>query len=540
MREQSAPDSAAAGAQGGQSRKYLVLTAMIFAVAMTFIDQTIVSIGSPEIQRDLGLTSTGIQWVINGYLLSLAALFAFGGRLSDILGHRKMVVIGVVVFAGASTLCGLTPKGSGAEAWIVTFRVLQGAGGAIMYPAALAIVVDSFPLRERGRAMAVFFGVAGGLTAIGPILGGYLTEWTWRAIFWINVPVAIVALVLTALSRPEDSYERAPLDYPGLVLIAGGMGLSVLGLQQSAQWGWSSPVTWLCITGGLGLLAGFVRYEMKAPVPLMNMGIFRSRAFLVENVVLFISMIAFIPIFFFASMYSQISLGSSVSSAGLYLLIFFAGFAPAAQVGGRILDKRGAKPAVMAGCLVAAVGLALWASSVTTLSLSSQWLYIIVSGAGIGLMLGPANTDAVNHAPRLSYGEATGITQTVRNYGSSLGLAVLGTILLSANRSRLESSLSSIGIPKSTADHLAARMSQSGAAASAGPHPSAGPVASHVLTSVQSSFAHATSIVLYVMAGVMVAAFVAALVGLRSGLQEAPEQDRHEAARLPATRPEPA
>ena len=178
---------------------------MIFAVAMTFIDQTIVSIAAPAVQKQLGLTSTGVQWAINAYLLSLAALFAFGGRLADTVGHRRMVTLGVIVFAAASAMCGLTPKGSLAEAWIVTFRVIQGAGGAIMFPAALAIVVQTFALRERGRALAIFFGIAGGLTAIGPILGGYLTQWTWRAIFWVNIPVAVIALILIAISKPTDA-----------------------------------------------------------------------------------------------------------------------------------------------------------------------------------------------------------------------------------------------------------------------------------------------------------------------------------------------
>ena len=186
---------------------------MIFAVAMTFIDQTIVSIAAPEIQKQLGLTDTGVQWAINAYLLSLAALFAFGGRVADTVGHRKMVTLGVIVFAGASALCGLTPKGSIAEAWIVTFRVIQGAGGAIMFPAALAIVVQTFALRERGRALAIFFGIAGGLTAIGPILGGFLTQWTWRAIFWVNIPVALIALVLIVVSKPT---HRSPSGAHGL------------------------------------------------------------------------------------------------------------------------------------------------------------------------------------------------------------------------------------------------------------------------------------------------------------------------------------
>ena len=156
---------------GGTPHKRLVLAAMVFAVAMTFIDQTIVAIAIPDLQKDLSLTATGAQWIINGYLLALASLFAFGGRLGDALGRRRMVVVGVVGFAVASALCGLTPTGAAAEAWIITFRVVQGAFAALMFPAAVAIVIAAFPLKERGRAMAIFFGISGGLTAIGPITG---------------------------------------------------------------------------------------------------------------------------------------------------------------------------------------------------------------------------------------------------------------------------------------------------------------------------------------------------------------------------------
>src|SRR5437763_7915863 len=151
------------------SQKNLVLAAMVFAVGMTFIDQTIVAIAIPNIQRELSLSATGAQWVINGYLLSLSALFALGGKLGDARGRRRMVLIGVTGFALASACCGLTPKGGIAEAWIITFRVLQGATAALLFPAAVGIVIAAFPLRERGRAMAIFFAIAGGLTALGPI-----------------------------------------------------------------------------------------------------------------------------------------------------------------------------------------------------------------------------------------------------------------------------------------------------------------------------------------------------------------------------------
>jgi EmrB/QacA subfamily drug resistance transporter len=504
----------------GYENKNIVLAAMIFAVAMTFIDQTIVAIAAPEIQKELHLSSTGLQWVINGYLVSLAALFALGGRLSDVLGHRKLLVVGVIVFAGASTLNGLTPSGDAAEAWIIVFRIVQGAGAALMYPAALAIVVNAFPLRERGRAMAVFFGIAGGLTAVGPIAGGYLSEWTWRAIFWVNVPVALIALALTAIAKPTDTSARAPIDWMGAVLVAAGMGLSVLGLQQASAWGWGSAATIGTIAGGLVVLIAFVAYERRAASPLIRITIFRNRAFAVENVVLFLSMAVFIPVFFFASMYAQISLGWSASSAGLYLLIFFAGFAPAAQVGGRILDKVGAKPAVVLGCVVAAVGFAFWAARMTELSENAQWIAIIIAGAGMGLMVGPANTDAVNRAPRTSYGEATGITQTVRNYGSSLGLAVLGTILLVQNRTHIEDSLERAGLSKERADDVARSLQGSGDGDRSEFSAKAGRRAEQIFEAVQRDFAQSTRVVFYVMAVVMAAAALVALVALPGGRQE--------------------
>jgi EmrB/QacA subfamily drug resistance transporter len=508
----------------GARPRNLVLAAMIFAVSMTFIDQTIVSIAAPKIQRELGLSATGVQWAINAYLLSLAALFAFGGRLADTVGHRTMVTLGVVVFAGASALCGLTPKGSLAEGWIVTFRVIQGAGGAIMFPAALAIVVQTFELRERGRALAIFFGIAGGLTAIGPILGGVLTQWTWRAIFWVNIPVAAVALALIALSKPVTAHRPARMDYRGLVLIAAGVALSVFGFQQSAIWGWGDPGTEIAIAAGAALLVVFYRVELRTTSPLIAVGIFRIRAFLVENVVLGISMLVFIPVFFFASEYAQISLAKTPSQAGLVLLYFFAGFVVAAQIGGRMLDRAGAKRPVVIGCVLAAVGFYLWAGKVSDLSLGPQEIYIIVSGAGMGFMLGPASTDAVNRASRLSYGEATGITQTVRNYAASLGLAILGTILVSQMKSRITSSLIARGDSARAAARQAAHIAQSqgsGGAVSAIPH------------FVRLDFAYATRSVFYVMAAVMAAAALAAFSGLRRGVQEEAAGERAGGAAAP-------
>jgi EmrB/QacA subfamily drug resistance transporter len=494
---------------------------MIFAVAMTFIDQTIVALAVPELQKDLGLSATGTQWIVNAYLLSLSALFAFGGRLADIAGHRRMVVIGVIVFAGASALCGATPTGEAGEAWMIVFRVIQGAGAAIMFPAALAIVVAAFPVAARGKAMAIFFGITGGLTAVGPIAGGYLTEWTWRAIFWVNVPVAIIALILTARANIPDTRRAGSIDWPGTGLIAGGMSLSVLGLQQSSQWGWGDPVTWVCIVAGIVLLLAFVQRQLRVEHPLMNVRIFRDRGFAGDNVVLFLMMMAFVPLFFFSSLYAQIALGDDASGAGLYLLVWFGGFAAGSQWGGRVLDARGARAAVLPGSALAAVGLFLWAGSLTKLDLGDQWIFIVMSGVGMGLVLGPASTDALNRAPATSYGEATGILQTLRNFGSSLGLALLGTVLILQNKSNIEASLGDVGVPKERADAVADALSQSGGGdPSGGLAQSTGRGAQRVFEAVQHDFAESTQTVFYVMGGMMVLCYIAAHLWMSRGKVE--------------------
>jgi MFS family permease len=424
-----------------------------------------------------------------------------------------MVVLGVIIFAVSSALCGLTPRGSGAEAWLVAFRAVQGLGGAIMFPAALAIVVATFDLGSRGRALALFFGIAGGLTAVGPIAGGYLIQWTWRSIFWINVPVAIIALILIYLSHPQTEYRRAPIDYRGLALIIGGVGLSVFGFQQSAQWGWGNAGVEICIAVGLILLVLFYLVELRTEQPLMNVRIFRNQPFLVENVILGVASMAFIPVFFFASTYGQIALGEQATTSSLLILYFFIGFVTFAQIGGRMLDRVGAKRPVLIGCVLSAVGFFLWAGEVTSLKTGSQTIYIIMAGAGMGLMLGQANTDAINRAGRLSYGEATGITQTVRNYGASLGFAILGTVLISQFRSHITDSLIAQGVPAPAAASTAARTAelQGGSGNGNG--------ASSIPQFIRADFASATREVLIGMGIVMAVAAVAALAGLKWGVQ---------------------
>ncbi len=490
--------------------RQLALVAMLFAVAMTFIDQTIVAIASPTIQRELSLTRTGTQWVVNAYLLALAASFALGGRLADVLGRRRMVLIGIVGFAVTSALCGLTPAGGAAQTWIIVFRIVQGVFAALMVPAAVAIVVASFPLRERGRALALFFGVSGALTAVGPIAGGFLTQWTWRAIFWINVPIAVVALVLTVRAGIADTRLHDRIDVRGAVLTAVGMGLSVLGFQQAQTWGWHNVASWACIVGGLAVLGVFVAVELRTSSPLLQLRIFRNRAVVVNGTILFFSAIAFIPSFFFASVYAQVSLGYDANKAGLYLLMIFAGFGPASQLGGRWLDKGRTRHSLVVGSALGCVGFALWAGKTSDFSLAAQWPFIVMAGAGLGLLVSPASTDTVNHAIGASYGEVTGITQTIRNYASSVGLAVLGTLLTMTFANHLTSTLQGVGVPPSAAAS-AAQQAASGGSRSAGLGHAPAAIAQQVNEAIAGDFASATRAVLIGMAVALGICFVAAL-----------------------------
>ncbi len=298
-------------------------------------------------------------------------------------------------------------------------------------------------------------------------------------------------------------------------------------MQQSSVWGWGDIKTIGCIAVGISLTIAFVSSELKVKNPLVNVRFFQNRAFAADNAILFLVSIAFVPMFLFASLYSQISLGDSASEAGLYIGTFFFGYILAAQRGGAMLDKAGVKGPAAIGCAIGAVGFYLWAQSMPSMDYSSDWWRIVVAGAGTGLMFAPVSTDALNRVPGTSYGEATGITQTMRNLGASLGLAVLGTLLVSEIRSNAESTLiGDYGCDKDVADGVADSISS--AIASGGPGSSGGGsgaiegCTSHLTDEkigdlVPGIFANASETIFLVMAGVMVVAYAVSHFVLPSG-----------------------
>ena len=493
--------------------RYFALAAMVFVTSMTFIDMTIVTIAAPDIEKELGISDEALQWVINGYLLGLAATFAFWGRVADVAGHRKMAIIGTLVFVIASTMCGLTPDGDIASAWIIGFRIIQGVGAAMLFPAALAIVVASFPVSERGRALAIFFAITGGFTAIGPIAGGYLTEWTWRSIFWINIPIAIVAIILTAKCQTTLQPKKEPIDYRGAVIIIVGMALSIIGVQQAGVWGWTSPWTIGAIVLGLVVLAIFVRFELGVEYPLIKFRIFKDRAFVADNLVLFFAMMTFVAVFFFLAIYAQVVLGQSSQESGLFLMWYFLGFIVAAQVGGAMLDKVGSKLPMMLGTLVGAVGYSVWAYRSTNLDANDIVPWIIVAGAGVGLLLGPASTDAVNRAINASYGEVTGITQTIRNYGSALGLAILGSIMLGVITDKVVATLTGFGLSQAEAETYANSVANNTSGGSGGSSANIpADMQEQIFAAIQVDLAQAIQVVLYAMGVMMVLGFIVSFV----------------------------
>jgi EmrB/QacA subfamily drug resistance transporter len=413
-------------------QRYRVLWPLVPAMAMVMIDFTIVSISATTIQQDLTLSETGVQWLVTAYALSTAAFVALGGRLGDVFGHRRIVVAGILLFAGSSLLCGLVPDGGGiSETWLIFFRVLQGIGGGLLIPSATVLVLDAFPPEERGKGLSVFFIVAGLFTAVGPIAGAYLTEfWTWRAIFWINVPVALLALLELSRVQLADTKHPSSIDVRGALLIVSGMGLAVLGIQQSTVWGWGDPATIGSIVVGLALLVGFVVVERRTEAPLIDVrAMAENRPFALDNVLTFLVFGPWLAVFFFGSIYFQVAVGQAPTEAGFSILTMFYSYFAASRIGGIWMDKGGAKRPVARGFLFATLGMILWASELDDLSRSDTLWGMLITGGGFGLILSPLNADALNRVPDAIRGQASGITQTFRNFGSAVGLAVMGTII---------------------------------------------------------------------------------------------------------------
>jgi EmrB/QacA subfamily drug resistance transporter len=411
------------------NRRWWVLVTMTGSLSMILLDETVVSVALPTMQDDLALSTTGVQWVVNAYLLSLAVLVALGGRIGDLIGNERVFRIGALVFVLASAACGLAQG----EAWIVIARIVQGAGAALMTPSSGAIVTNAFGADERGRAMGIYSGVSLIFLALGPLIGGSLVETIgWEAVFFVNLPVGLAMLALAHVTMPRD---RAPapaggrIDWPGVPLLVIGLAGLVLGLMQGRSWGWGSPTVIALLAAAAVALPLFAWWELRAADPLVQLRLFRSRNFSVDNLVLALVQFGIVGVSMFGSIWVQDVLGFGPVTAGLSLLPLTLPLLALSVGTGRLYDRVGPRLPVAAGALLVAAGFG-WLA-VALHEVAYGWIvpgYVLI-GVGLALVIAPASTDAMNAADRALRGQASGVVQTMRQVGGTLGIAVLGTLI---------------------------------------------------------------------------------------------------------------
>ncbi|HEX7279837.1 MAG TPA: MFS transporter [Solirubrobacterales bacterium] len=420
------------------NRKWWTLGAVCVATFMLLLDITVVNTALPAIQADLGGSFTDLQWVIDAYALSLAALVLTAGSLADRLGRRRVFAVGLGVFAVASLLCALAPD----PTFLNLARGLQGVGGAVMFAVSLALVAQEFPSgAERGMAMGIYGGTIGMAVAIGPLVGGLLTDgFGWESVFLINVPIGVAAIAVTYWKLRESRDPNATrIDWGGLVTFSVGLFLLVLALVRGNAEGWGSPTIVGLFAGAAVLLAAFLAIERRVAEPMLPLGFFRRRAFTGVQLAAFAVSGSMFALFLYLTLYLQSYLGHSPVEAGLrYLPITIASFV-VAPMAGMALAKIQARYLMGAGLALTGVGLLLMSG----LEASSEWtallLGFLLAGIGVGL-LNPVIADvALSVVPKEQSGMAAGINDTFRQVGIAVGIAAWGAIFLGAGASKTES-----------------------------------------------------------------------------------------------------
>jgi EmrB/QacA subfamily drug resistance transporter len=409
------------------NRKWWTLGAMCFALFMIMLDNTVVNVALPSIQRDLGASISGLEWTINGYTLSFAVLLATGGRLGDIFGRRRMFLTGVVIFALSSATAGFAAGATD----LVLSRVAQGVGAALMMPGTLSIITDAFPAHERGKAMGTWAGVSALALAIGPVLGGLLTEHvSWRAIFYLNIPVAIAAVTATlfAVRESRDTTVGREVDYLGVAMLTATLTALVLALVEANSWGWGSTAIVALLATSVLSGAAFVLTELRVKAPMVEFRFFTDRNFLGAVVVALIITFAMMGVFFFLALYMQDILRYSPLQAGVRFLpstMMIVGVAP---VAGRLADRFGPRWLIVAGLTILTASLYAF----TGIAVDSTYLDLlpgfVLLGIGIALTMSPMTSAAMNAVAVEKAGVASGVLSMFRMVGGSLGVAVTGAI----------------------------------------------------------------------------------------------------------------
>jgi EmrB/QacA subfamily drug resistance transporter len=415
-----------------ESNKWIVLVLVCLAQFMVVLDSTIVNVALPSIQQDLDLSEANLQWIVNAYALVFGGFLLLGGRTGDLIGRKRLFLGGLVVFTIASLMNGLAVN----EGMLIGSRALQGLGAAFISPAALSIISTTFEEgKERARALGVWAAIAIGGAAIGLILGGVLTQlFSWPWIFFVNVPVGVVAFVLSLRLIPEsrDEHARRAFDVGGAISVTGGLMALVYAIVNAETDGWGSPVTIGAFAVSAVLLASFVLIELRSKAPLVRLSIFRVRSLLTANVVMLLVASGMFAMFFFNTLYIQRVLGYGPLEAGLAFLPFTAGVMISAGLASQFAPRVGVRPVAVLGMAVSAVGMLLLVRlPVDGTYLADVLPSLVVTSLGMGAVFMPLTLIATTGLQDEDQGLASGLFNTSQQIGGALGLAILSTVAAS-------------------------------------------------------------------------------------------------------------
>ncbi|HEY3920679.1 MAG TPA: DHA2 family efflux MFS transporter permease subunit [Gaiellaceae bacterium] len=413
-----------------ENRKWWTLGAVSFGLFMIMLDNTIVNVALPSIQRSLGLKVSELEWVVAGYALTFGALMLTGGKLADLFGRRLIFVVGLVVFTASSLACGLA---GGADV-LIAARVVQGLGAAMMNPATLSIITVTFPPRQRGTAIGVWAGVSALALAIGPLVGGVITErinWNW--IFFINVPIGIIgvfaAFAFIDESRDTSLHQRP--DVPGLLSATVALFALSYSLIEANNYGWTSGRIIAGFVVAAIAMAAFLLLEARQRLPMLELSLFRNRGFSGANTVMLLVGLAMFGVFFYISLYLQQVLGYSPTQAGASFLPWTGLIILIAPVAGKLSDRIGPRPLVTSGLVALAAALVWFAQLGVHESFWPLLPGMLLGGVGMALAMAPTTAAAMSSVQPEKAGVGSAVLNSMRQVGGSLGIAIMGAIVAS-------------------------------------------------------------------------------------------------------------
>ena len=410
-----------------ENRKWWTLGAVSFGLFMIMLDNTVVNVALPSIQRDLDADLSELEWIVTGYALTFASLMLVGGKVADAYGRRLVFVIGIVVFTFASLMCGLADSSE----MLIGARVLQGAGAALMNPATLSIIAATFPPRERGTAIGIWAGTSALALAIGPLVGGLITEhidWSW--IFFVNVPVGALAIVASLLFIDEsrdETHER--LDLPGLITSALGLFALTYGLIEANTYGWGSArILGTFVLAAVSLVA-FIALEKRQRAPMLPLELFRNRTYTGANLVMLLVALAMFGVFFFVSLYMQNILGYSAVQTGAAFLPMTVLIILVAPIAGKTSDRLGSRGLITGGMTLLAVQLLLFSQLSADASFWNLLPALLIGGVGMALTMTPSAAAATRSLPVDKAGVGSAVLNSARQVGGTMGVAIMGAIV---------------------------------------------------------------------------------------------------------------